>query len=63
MNILRWQKSSFSEAASSCIYLAEARTGTIHLRESDTPEAILTTTPDRLRHLISRIKGGTLTRR
>ncbi len=60
---LDWQKSSYSEEASSCVYLAATATGTLHLRESDFPEALLTTTPDRLRPLISHIKTGTLTRR
>ncbi|GAA0328444.1 DUF397 domain-containing protein [Streptomyces blastmyceticus] len=60
MSTLDWQKSSYSEAASSCIYLAATTTGTIHLRESDFPEAIITTTPDRLLPLISHIKSGTL---
>lgn len=58
MPILRWQKSSYSQEASSCIYVAAAPTGTIHVRESEAPETILTTTPDRLLPLISHIKTG-----
>ncbi|GGV54772.1 hypothetical protein GCM10010277_53880 [Streptomyces longisporoflavus] len=44
---LTWQKSSFSDGAgANCVYVAAARNaGTIHLRESDAPEASLATTP------------------
>ena len=38
---LRWQKSSYSQEASSCVYVAAAPDGTIHLRESDNPDVIL----------------------
>ncbi|GHC51465.1 hypothetical protein GCM10010507_29240 [Streptomyces cinnamoneus] len=55
---MSWQKSSFSEAGSSCVYLAADPTGTIHLRESDAPDVVLTTTRNRLRHLISRIRAN-----
>lgn len=55
-----WQKSTYSDAAASCVYLAPSPTGTIHLRESDDPDVILTTTPARLRLLITRIKAGAL---
>ncbi|MEV2252249.1 DUF397 domain-containing protein [Streptomyces sp. NPDC050147] len=52
-----WQKSSFSEAAgANCVNVASATHGdnalTIHLRESDTPETTLTTTPEALAALI-----------
>ncbi|MEU7135292.1 DUF397 domain-containing protein [Streptomyces sp. NPDC046261] len=56
--MLTWQKSSYSEEASSCLYLAASPSGLVHLRESDIPHAILTTTPDRLHPLISSIKAG-----
>ncbi|MCA6091498.1 DUF397 domain-containing protein [Streptomyces sp. SCA3-4] len=59
---LAWQKSSYSEEASSCVYVAAAPRGAIHLRESDAPNAVLTTTPDRLRPLISALKAGSLDR-
>ncbi|UQI43743.1 DUF397 domain-containing protein [Streptomyces sp. HU2014] len=62
MTELTWQRSSYCEAGSTCIHVATAATGTIHFRESETPETILTTTPDKLRPLISRIKSDTLTR-
>lgn len=52
-----WQKSSYSESASSCVYLATTPTGTILLRESDEPETILTTGPRQLRTLITTLKN------
>ncbi|MEU5596571.1 DUF397 domain-containing protein [Streptomyces sp. NPDC020298] len=48
-----WQKSTYSEEASSCVYLATTPTGTILLRESDEPQTILTTGPRQLDALIS----------
>ncbi|MFF4155938.1 DUF397 domain-containing protein [Streptomyces sp. NPDC001678] len=60
MTVFTWQKSSYSGDDSSCLYLAPSPTGGIHLRESDDPDVILTTTPARLRPLISRIKDGAL---
>ncbi|MEV5238115.1 DUF397 domain-containing protein [Streptomyces cinnamoneus] len=62
MSPLAWQKSSYSEEASSCVYVAAGPTGAIQLRESDAPNTVLTTTPDRLRPLISCIKAGSLDR-
>ncbi|WP_344115388.1 DUF397 domain-containing protein [Streptomyces blastmyceticus] len=44
------------------MHLAIGRDGAIHLYESDAPDTILTTTPNKLRPLISRIKAHTLTR-
>ncbi|WP_447037803.1 DUF397 domain-containing protein [Streptomyces sp. DSM 118878] len=62
---LTWQKSSYSSQASSCIYIATAATTPhppaqppIHLRESDAPQTILTTTPAPLAALISALKGA-----
>ncbi|MEV6757452.1 DUF397 domain-containing protein [Streptomyces sp. NPDC051214] len=55
MTELVWQKSTFSEGGGdNCVYVAATRepTATIHLRESDTPEAILSTTPEALAALI-----------
>jgi hypothetical protein len=51
---LNWQKSTYSEEASSCVYVASAPTGTILLRESDDPaKTILTTGSHQLGALIS----------
>lgn len=52
-----WQKSTCSGDASNCVYIAAAPDGTIHLRESDTPDVTLTTTPDRLHNLIRALKA------
>lgn len=51
-----WQKSSFSEDQANCLYIATAPNGRIHLRESDTPGVILTTTPTQLSALIARLR-------
>ncbi|MGW7254031.1 DUF397 domain-containing protein [Streptomyces sp. NPDC054834] len=53
---LHWQKSTYSQEASACIYLATTPAGTILLRESDTPEAILTTGPGQLGALIAALR-------
>ncbi|MBT2489239.1 DUF397 domain-containing protein [Streptomyces sp. ISL-96] len=59
MSPLTWQKSSFSEAgADTCIEVAAAPTQTPHLRESDNPTTVLTTTPAALRALLRGIKAG-----
>ncbi|MFF7020924.1 DUF397 domain-containing protein [Streptomyces klenkii] len=60
MSALPWQKSSHSEAASACLYLAATPTGTVLLRESEAPGVTLATTPARLRPFLTRIKAGTL---
>ncbi|MEC4018480.1 DUF397 domain-containing protein [Streptomyces sp. H27-D2] len=55
---LHWQKSSFSEAgASNCVELA-AGTGVTHLRESDDPSRVVTTTRAALRALLRAAKAG-----
>ncbi|WP_447039119.1 DUF397 domain-containing protein [Streptomyces sp. DSM 118878] len=56
-----WQKSSYSGGgdSSDCVELA-AEAATIHLRESETPTAHLTTTPTRLNALIRTLKSGAL---
>jgi hypothetical protein len=50
-----WQKSTYSEEGSACVYLAVAPAGTILLRESDEPETILTTSPRQLHALIAAV--------
>ncbi|GGW54264.1 MULTISPECIES: DUF397 domain-containing protein [Streptomyces] len=56
-----WQKSSFSGGAdgNNCLELASTPT-TLHLRESDTPAAVLTTTPTPLTHLLDAIRAQAL---
>jgi hypothetical protein len=52
-----WQKSTYSPDASNCVYIAAAPAKGIRLRESDTPDTILTTTAEGLRHLIDTLKS------
>ncbi|WP_210578104.1 DUF397 domain-containing protein [Streptomyces sp. GESEQ-4] len=56
MTELNWQKSTYSEEGSACVYVATAPTGTILLRESDAPETILTIGARQLGALISALK-------
>jgi hypothetical protein len=62
MTELDWQKSSFSsgDGNTTCVELAADPTGTLHLRESDEPTAILTASRPAIRALLSRIKAGDL---
>ncbi|MEV0641856.1 DUF397 domain-containing protein [Streptomyces sp. NPDC050619] len=53
---LHWQKSSFSGAPDqNCLNVATAPDKTIRLRESDTPDIILTTAPAQLAALLQHI--------
>jgi hypothetical protein len=62
MSELVWQKSSFSEGgAANCIELVARTLDTLHLRESDDPTIVLTTTPQRLSSLLNAIHDGGLT--
>ncbi|MGW0841352.1 DUF397 domain-containing protein [Streptomyces sp. NPDC002787] len=55
----QWRKSSFSPDGSNCVNVAANPTsGAIHLRESDNPATILTTTRAPLRSLIHTLKGA-----
>lgn len=58
MPSLTWQKSTYSAEAANCVYLAAGPTRTVHLRESDTPETILTASPTALHTLIRTLKAG-----
>ncbi|MFD9392150.1 DUF397 domain-containing protein [Streptomyces sp. NPDC060000] len=60
MNPDNWQKSSFSGGGdgNDCVELASTP-ATLHLRESDAPAAVLTTTPAPLTHLLHAIRTGT----
>lgn len=59
---LRWQKSTFSDGGegNTCVEVATTPT-TLHLRESDDPTTILTTTRTPLAHLLAGIRTGALT--
>ncbi|MFD4631847.1 DUF397 domain-containing protein [Streptomyces sp. NPDC058284] len=54
----QWQKSTFSPDSSNCVYISAPAPTTIHLRESDTPEAILITAPTPLHALIQTLKAA-----
>lgn len=57
MSELHWQKSTHSQEASACVYVAITPAGTILLRESDDPEVILTTGPRQLGTLIAALRS------
>ncbi|WP_330304793.1 MULTISPECIES: DUF397 domain-containing protein [unclassified Streptomyces] len=60
---LTWQKSSFSGGGEGeCVELAAAASRRIHLRESDRPHAIATTTPHTLAGLLGALKTGRIAR-
>ncbi|MFJ4922533.1 DUF397 domain-containing protein [Streptomyces sp. NPDC088725] len=53
-----WQKSSYSGTGGNCINVASDGDGLIKLRESDQPDTIVTTTPEKLRAFILGVKAG-----
>lgn len=57
MHSNEWQKSTYSGDGSNCVYIADCPTGAIRLRESDTPDTILTATTEGLRNLIDTLKS------
>ncbi|MBB5937977.1 DUF397 domain-containing protein [Streptomyces zagrosensis] len=60
MTILNWRMSSYCGEGNSCLNLAATPGGTLHLRESETPETVLTTAPATLRAFIDTVKTGKL---
>ncbi|MFE5667052.1 DUF397 domain-containing protein [Streptomyces niveus] len=54
-----WQKSSYSgpDDNQNCVELAHAE-GQILLRESDVPDTIVTTSPEKLRAFLLGVKAG-----
>ncbi|QHY95964.1 hypothetical protein SSPS47_12630 [Streptomyces sp. S4.7] len=58
MSVLNWQKSSFSANANSCVNVSASDDGTVKIRESDDPDTIVTTTPEKLRAFILGVKAG-----
>ncbi|QCX76641.1 hypothetical protein C9F11_14860 [Streptomyces sp. YIM 121038] len=59
---LHWQKSTFSEAGdgNTCVEVASTH-DSVHLRESDAPGAVLTTTPAALARLLGRLREAPTT--
>ncbi|TDC69277.1 DUF397 domain-containing protein [Streptomyces hainanensis] len=60
MDLVKWQKSSFSGQASNCVNLAAVSSGTVWMRESDDPAVVLATTPAALSGLLAAIRMGCL---
>ncbi|MQS13667.1 DUF397 domain-containing protein [Streptomyces kaniharaensis] len=60
MSNFSWQKSSYSnaEGANNCLELAAGTDDLRHLRESDDPDVIVTTTTAKLRAFILGAKAG-----
>ncbi len=58
MSTCDWQKSSYSGDGSNCLNISATPDGTIRLRESDDPDVIVTTTPEKLRAFILGVKDG-----
>ncbi|MFS8200449.1 DUF397 domain-containing protein [Streptomyces sp. CWNU-52B] len=57
---LNWQKSSFSGGPEgNCLHIAATPDGTLHLRESDTPDVTLTTAPQSLAGLLQHARTTT----
>lgn len=56
---IRWQKSSFSDGGDEgqCIELASVAGG-ILIRESDVPDAVVSTSRDKLRAFVLGVKAG-----
>ncbi|MFE3828716.1 DUF397 domain-containing protein [Streptomyces sp. NPDC059092] len=58
MSALHWQKSSYSGSANGCVHLAAAPDGTVKLVESDDPDVIVSTTPEKLHAFMRGVKAG-----
>lgn len=57
---MNWQKSTYSGGGDGdhCIELATDATDAIAIRESDTPDEVITTTPDAFSGLIRHLKSA-----
>lgn len=59
MSELAWRKSSFSGGGNGdCVEVAAGADGLVHLRESDDPRIVITTTPAALHALLVAAKAG-----
>ncbi|MFD4657448.1 DUF397 domain-containing protein [Kitasatospora sp. NPDC058444] len=58
MAVQSWQKSSFSGDTANCIYVSAVADTVVRIRESDSPDTILTTTPDALRAFLCGVRAG-----
>ncbi|OEV04779.1 DUF397 domain-containing protein [Streptomyces oceani] len=62
MSTLRWKKSSFSGQGNNCLEIGAVSMATpcVHLRESDDPGVVLSTSPAQLDALLRAAKSGVL---
>lgn len=62
MNEIQWQKSSFSSEGNNCVELGTSPTldAAVLMRESDSPEVVLTSTRERLTRLLAAVRAGKL---
>ncbi|MEU3464918.1 DUF397 domain-containing protein [Streptomyces sp. NPDC006733] len=61
MSQLEWRKSTFSTGEQGeCVEVAAGADGYVHVRESDDPRSVVTTTPRALRALLLAAKAGAL---
>ncbi|MFJ6621015.1 DUF397 domain-containing protein [Kitasatospora sp. NPDC091335] len=58
MTQLNWQKSSFSGTNTNCLEIAPSAGELIHIRESDDPTTVVTTTRAKLHAWIRGAKAG-----
>lgn len=57
MSDVKWRKSSFSTDGANCVELAVTDGISIHIRESDEPNAVIHTSPAALRSFIRAAKA------
>ncbi|MFI9580983.1 DUF397 domain-containing protein [Streptomyces sp. NPDC052236] len=55
---LHWWKSSYSAEAANCVCVAIAPDGTVRLRDSKVPEALVAASPNALRTFIDAVATG-----
>ncbi|UGY93539.1 DUF397 domain-containing protein [Streptomyces gobiensis] len=60
MSEITWQEPFCGGGGNACLQLGYDETGTPHLRETEHPDQILTTTPTALTALITAARHGTL---
>ncbi|MFI0818660.1 DUF397 domain-containing protein [Streptomyces sp. NPDC021098] len=58
MNVVSWRQSSYCQESASCVNVAVGERDTVMLRESEHPEAILSTRRTPLRAFIRAAKAG-----
>jgi hypothetical protein len=58
MNLIAWRQSSHCSEGASCMNVAAGDRDTVLLRESEHPDAVLSTTRARLRAFIRSAKAG-----